>query len=149
MFRSAVNKSIDTAIQTIEKITDNMQFNNLREELFHSIVSAIHFIADYEERVRELLTPDDAEVFKAFLYVNNQVKHDVELEMFYYDVAGSMFPIFFPMRFGEPGVNWRDFPDNGNKRARGKREHYEKHLMNKDIGATLKSIKEIIAKYND
>ena len=77
------------------------------------------------------------------------MKHDVELEMFYYDVAGSMFPIFFPMRFGELGVNWRDFPDNGNKRARGKREHYEKHLMNKDIGATLKSIKEIIAKYND
>ena len=149
MFRSAVNKSIDTAIQTIEKITDNMQFNNLREELFHSIVSAIHFIADYEERVRELLTPDDAEVFKAFLYVNNPVKHDVELEMFYYDVAGSMFPIFFPMRFGEPGVNWRDFPDNGNKRARGKREHYEKYLMNKDIGTTLKSIKEIIAKYID
>lgn len=149
MFRSAVNKSIDTAIQTIEKITDNMQFKNLIEELFHSIVSAVHFIADYEERVRELLTPDDAEVFKAFLYVNNQLKHDVELEMFYYDVAGSMFPIFFPMRFGEPGVNWRDFPDNGNKRARGKREHYEKYLMNKDIGTTLKSIKEIIAKYID
>ena len=149
MFLSAVNISIDTAIQTIEKITDNTQFKDLREELFHSIVSAVHFIADYEERVRAQLSPEDAEVFKAFLYVNNQLKHDINLEMFYYDVAGSMFPIFFPMRFGEPGVNWRDFSDNGNKRARGKREHYEKHLMNKDIGATLKLIKEIIAKYNE
>lgn len=149
MFLSAVNISIDTAIQTIEKITDNTQFKDLREELFHSIVSAVHFIADYEERVRAQLSPEDAEVFKAFLYVNNQLKHDINLEMFYYDVAGSMFPIFFPMRFGEPGVNWRDFPNNGNKNARGKREHYEKHLMNKDIEATLISIKQIIAKYTD
>lgn len=144
MFLSAVNRSIDTAIQTIESITDNMQFENLREELFHSIVSAVHFIADYEERVRKTLSPEDAEVFKAFLYVNNQLKHDVNLEMFYYDVAGSMFPMFFPMRFGEPGVSWRDFPDNGNKNARGKREHYEKHLMDKDIGVTLKAVKQII-----
>ena len=149
MFLSAVNRSIDAAIQTIEKITDNMKFDALREELFHSIVSAVHFIADYEERVRTILTPEDAEVFKAFLYVNNQLKHDVNLEMFYYDVAGSIFPMFFPMRFGEPGVSWRCFPDNGNKNARGKREHYEKHLMDKDIGVTLVSIKEIIAKYSD
>lgn len=97
MFLSAVNRSIDTAIQTIERITDNMQFKNLKEELFHSIVSAVHFIADYEERVRSQLTREDAEIFKAFLYINNQLKHDVSLEMFYYDVAGSMFPMFFPM----------------------------------------------------
>lgn len=149
MFLSAVNRSIDAAVQTIERITDNMQFEILREDLFHSIVSAVHFIADYEERVRVQLTPEDAEVFKAFLSVNNQLKHDVNLEMFYYDVAGSMFPMFFPMRFGEPGVNWRDFPNNGNKNARGKRAHYEKHLMDRDIGVTLKLIKQIIAKYMD
>ena len=148
MFFKAANKSIDDAACTINKKTDNMMFDSLREELFQSIVSAVHFIADCEERVRAKLTPDDAEMLKAFLYVNNQLKHDVSLELFYYDVSGSMFPMRFPFRFGKPGVYWREFIDNGNHRARGKREHYEKHLMNKDIEATLLRVREILNKYS-
>ena len=104
MFLKAANKSIDDAVRTINQITNNMMFDSLREELFQSIVSAVHFIADYEQRIRTKLDPDDAEVLKAFLYVNNQLKHDVTLELFYYDVSGSMFPMRFPFRFGKPGV---------------------------------------------
>lgn len=148
MFFKAANKSIDDAVCTINKITDNMMFDSLREELFQSIVSAVHFIADCEERIRTKLDPDDAEILKAFLYVNNQLKHDVSLELFYYDVSGSMFPMRFPFRFGKPGVYWREFADNGNQRARGKREHYEKHLMNKDIEATLLHVQELLSKYS-
>lgn len=148
MFFIAANKSINDAVQTIGKITDNTKFDCMRGELFQSIVSAVHFIADCEERIRTKLDPDDAEKLKAFLYVNNQLKHDVSLELFYYDVSGSMYPMRYPMRYGEPGVCWRDFPDNGNKNARGKREHYEKYLMNKDIEESLLSIKAIIGKYS-
>lgn len=148
MFLKAANKSIDDAVHAINQITNNMMFDSLREELFQSIVSAVHFIADCEERVRAKLTPDDAEMLKAFLYVNNQLKHDVSLELFYYDVSGSMFPMRFPFRFGKPGVYWREFIDNGNHRARGKREHYEKYLMNKDIEATLLRVREILNKYS-
>ena len=146
MFFKAANKNIDDAVCTINKITDNMMFVSLREELFQSIVSSVHFIADCEERIRTKLDPDDAEILKAFLYVNNQLKHDVSLELFYYDVSGSMFPMRFPFRFGKPGVYWREFADNGNQRARGKREHYEKHLMNKDIEATLLHVQERLSK---
>ena len=148
MFLKVANRSIDDAVRTINQITNNMMFDSLREELFQSIVSAVHFIADCEERVRAKLTPDDAEMLKAFLYVNNQLKHDVSLELFYYDVSGSMFPMRFPFRFGKPGVYWREFIHNGNHRARGKREHYEKHLMNKDIEATLLHVREILNKYS-
>ena len=148
MFLKVANRSIDDAVRTINQITNNMMFDALREELFQSIVSAVHFIADCEERIRSKLDPDDAEMLKAFLYLNNQLKHDVSLELFYYDVSGSMYPMRYPMRYGEPGVCWRDFPDNGNKNARGKREHYEKYLMNKDIEESLLSIKAIIGKYS-
>ena len=148
MFLKAANKSIDDAVRTINQITNNMMFDSLREELFQSIVSAVHFIADYEQRIRTKLDPDDAEVLKAFLYVNNQLKHDVTLELFYYDVSGSMFPIRFPFRFGKPGVYWRNFVDNSSREARGKREHYEKYLMRKDIEKTLLHAKEILKKYS-
>ena len=148
MFLKAANKSIDDAVRTINQITNNMMFDSLREELFQSIVSAVHFIADYEQRIRTKLDPDDAEVLKAFLYVNNQLKHDVTLELFYYDVSGSMFPMRFPFRFGKPGVYWRNFVDNGSQKARGTREHYEKYLMSKDIEATLLRIREILNKYS-
>lgn len=148
MFLKAANKSIDDAVQTINKINDNKKFDCMREELFQSIVAAVHFIADYEQRIRTKLDPNDAEMLKAFLYVNNQLKHDVSLVLFYYDVSGSMFPMRFPFRFGKPGVYWRDFVDNSSRKARGTRADYEKYLMNKDIEATLLRVQQILNKYS-
>lgn len=147
MFLSAVNKSIDNIIKIIEKITDNSKFEILRLDIFVNLVSTIHFIADYEERIREKEENEDKEFFKAFLYVNNQLKHDVNLEFVYYSVAGSMYPRFYPMRYGKPGICWKDFPDNGRETARAKREHYNKCLLNKDVVETLKQVKQIINKY--
>lgn len=148
MFLKAANKSIDDAVCAINQITNNKMFDSLREALFQHIVSAVHFIADGEERIRAKLSPDDAEMLKAFLYINNQLKHDVSLELFYYDVSGSMYPMRYPFRFGKPGVYWCEFVDNGNQRSRGKREHYEKYLMRKDIEKTLLHAKEILKKYS-
>ena len=148
MFFKATNKSIDDAVCAINKITDNMKFDSLREELFQSIVSAVHFIADCEERIRDRLTPEDADMLKAFLYINNQLKHDTSLEMFYFDVCGKMYPYDYPYRYGKPGVFWRDFPNKGRSNSRGKRDHYEKHLMNKDIEATMLRVQELLSKYS-
>lgn len=144
MFLVAVKESIDIALESINKITNNEKFEELKEELFRNIVSAIHLIADFEERIRATIEEEDAEFFKAFLYVNNQLKHDVDLEIFYYAVAGSMFPFFFPMRYGKPCLIWSNFTDKGSAKARGKRSHYEKYLMEKDVANTLERIKKII-----
>ena len=43
MFLVAVKESIDIAQESINKITNNEKFKELREELFRNIVSAIHF----------------------------------------------------------------------------------------------------------
>lgn len=147
MFFKAANKSIGDAVRAIIKITNNMMFDSLREELFQSIVSAVHFIADCEERIRAELDADDAEILKAFLYVNNQLKHDTSLEMFYFDVCGKMYPYDYPYRYGRPGVYWRNFPNNGRNNSRGKRENYEIYLMNKDIETTLLYVQQILEKY--
>ena len=52
----------------------------------------------------------------------------------------------FPFRFGEPGVCWNAFVDNGSKYARGKREDYEACLIERDIKKTLSDIREIIVR---
>ena len=148
MFFKAANKSIDDAVRTINQITNNMMFDSLREEIFQSIISAVHFIADCEERIRDRLPLEDADVLKAFLYINNQLKHDTSLEMFYFDVCGKMYPYDYPYRYGKPGVFWRDFPNNGRSNSRGKREHYEKYLMNKDIEVTLLQVQKLLSKYS-
>lgn len=144
MFLVAVKESIDIALDSINKIENNEKFKELRDELFRNIVSAIHFIAVYEERIRATIENEDADFFKAFLYVNNQIKHDIDLEIFYYGVAGSAYPCFYPKRYGKPGLIWSNFTDKGSAKARGKRSHYEKHLMEKDVANTLERIKKII-----
>ena len=148
MFLTAANRNIDSAVNIINQLTNNSMFAVLREELFCSIVSAIHSIADYEERIRSQLSEEDDQFLRAFLYINNQLKHDKKLEMFYSRIAGSRYPMSYPYKYGTPSVRWKNFPDNSHP-ARGKREHYEKYLMDKDIAATLMQVKSIINNHCD
>lgn len=145
IFYDAALKSIDDAIGAIDKITDNEKFDEMKIDLFNKVVNAVQQIANYYERIKEHSLPLETDnEFRAYAYLNNQIKHDKELEFIYFEVAGSMFPIFFPFRFGPPGLCWKDFKDNGRVNSRGKREHYEAHLMDRDIKATLFKMKETI-----
>lgn len=138
-------KGIDGAISAIEKVTDNLKFDELRLDLYSNIIDAVHKIADYYERIKDCPLEAEADLmFRAFAYLNNQIKHDKELEIIYREVCGSMFPMRFPFRFGPPGLYWNEFIDNGRSNSRGKREHYEAYLMKKDIKCTLCEMKEII-----
>lgn len=143
MFFKCLEQSVSEAVEAINKISDNTKFEEYKFELFYKVVTAVHFIADYEERVRPLISKTDEDFTKGFLYLNNQLKHDCSLDMFYYEVSGSMFPMRFPMRFGKPGIYWNDFVDNGRKSSRGRRKHYEDNLMSKDIEATLLKVLDI------
>ena len=143
MFFKCLEQSVSEAVEAINKISDNTKFEEYKFELFYKVVIAVHFIADYEERVRPLISKNDQDFTKGFLYLNNQLKHDCSLDMFYYEVCGSMFPMRFPMRFGKPGIYWNNFVDNGKKSSRGQRKHYEENLMSKDIEATLLKVLDI------
>lgn len=147
IFYDIALKGIDDAIATIDRITDNTKFAELEIQLHSDIVGAVHQIADYYARTNHsLLSKEDDLYFRAFAYLNNQIKHDQSLEIIYREVCGSMFPMHFPFRFGEPGVYWNDFVDNGSKYARGKREDYNACLIERDIKKTLCDIREIIVR---
>lgn len=145
IFYDLAIKGINEAIATIDKITDNLKFSELKVDLYSSIIDAVHKISDYYERIKDRQLDADTDLlFRAFAYLNNQIKHDKALEVFYTEVSGSMFPMRFPFRFGPPGLYWKNFENNGRTTSRGKREHYEACLMDKDIKATLCKVKEII-----
>lgn len=147
IFYDIALKGIDDAITAIDRITDNTKFAELEIQLHSDIVGAVHQIADYYARINHsLLSKEDDLYFRAFAYLNNQIKHDQSLEIIYYEVCGSMFPMRFPFRFGEPGVCWNAFVDNSSKYARGKREDYEACLIERDIKKTLCDIREIIVR---
>ena len=125
IFYDIALKGIDDAITAIDRITDNTKFAELEIQLHSDIVGAVHQIADYYARINHSL---------------------LSKEIIYREVCGSMFPMRFPFRFGEPGVYWNDFVDNGSKYARGKREDYNACLIERDIKKTLCDIREIIVR---
>lgn len=145
IFYQVAKNNINHAISTLNEITDNEKLNELSFRITVYVINAVHSICDYYERFRKVkISQEDDLFFKAFAYLNNQIKHDNSLEIIHYPVYGSQFPISFPMNFGPPGVYWNNFTDNGRKTANGKREHYNEYLCNKDVESTLRNILEAI-----
>lgn len=139
--------NIEAAIQTIDSIKDNTMFEQRQLSTTTTIHNAVHTIVDYYERIdKSSLSAEEDDLFRAFMYVNNQIKHDTNLQCVTYNVSGSMYPYDYPFRYGSPGVMWADFTDNGRKDARGKREHYEKMLINKEVKITMIEVKSVINK---
>ena len=150
MFTKVALYNIDAAVKAIEEVTDNTMFSELRESITASIVNAVHSIVDWYERAnQEHFSTNEDKMFHAFMYVNNELKHNEKLTFITYNVSGSMFPMFYPFRFGPPGVCWAEFKDNGSRNARGRRHHYEEMLMNKDVSSSLKLVRDIITKEQD
>ena len=80
MFAEVALYNIDVAIETIEKVTDNTMFSELRESITASIVNAVHSIVDWYERAKkEQFSPKEDKMFHAFMYVNNELKHNKKL----------------------------------------------------------------------
>lgn len=150
MFAEVALYNIDVAIKTIEKVTENTKFAELQLSITTSVYNAVHSIVDWYERAgKEQFSTKEDKVFHAFMYVNNELKHNKKLTFITYNVSGNMFPMFYPFRFGTPGVCWAEFKDNGSRNARGKRSHYEEMLMNKDVSSSLKIVRDIITNEQD
>lgn len=149
IYYSLAKKNINNAINTLNQLTTNVKFAEMHDDIVVGIVNAIHSIVDYYERLdKNMLTYEDDLLFRAYAYINNQIKHDKQLEIIHYPVYCSMYPMGYPRRYGPPGVSWNNFIDNGRKSARGKREHYDIYLCHKNIKCTLNNILEVIEKVN-
>lgn len=145
IFYKVAKNNINIAISTLNELTDNIKLNEMSLNISVAVINAVHSVCDYYERTKEVkISNKDDLLFRAFVYVNNQIKHDKNLEVIHYPVYGSQYPISYPMNYGPPGVCWNNFTDKGRKTARGKREDYDEYLCNKDIQDTFRNIMEAI-----
>lgn len=137
----------------LNKISNNTQFDSVRDSLYYHLFSLIHSAGDIYARLKnkkllDALPSNERNFFLSFIYLNNQIKHDPDLNIIYYEVYGSTFPMRLPFRFGSPGVYWADFQDHG-KSKEAKRLYYDLYLNHKDISYTLKQLEEVILKYKN
>ena len=151
IYFSAALQGIQNVQEVLSRITDNTKFDSVRSDLYYHLLSLIHSTGDIYARLKyknllDTLSSDEKEFFLSFIYLNNQLKHDPDLNIIYYEVSGSMFPMTFPFRFGSPGVYWADFQDHG-KSKEAKRLYYDLYLNHKDISYTLKRLEEVVLKY--
>lgn len=140
IYIQSVHRAIKKVIELLDGITDNTKFSAVRDSLFDEIVRVINLVGDIYPRIKNRdvwsTWDEEKEYFLAFVYLNNQVKHDISLELFYFEVCGSIYPMRFPYRYGPPGVVWADFPDHGKSRE-AKREYYDQNLKLKDVKKSL------------
>lgn len=153
LYFKAIMLGIKNVYIILENLSDNLQFDLIRDELEYHLLSIIHLTGDIyarlvSKKVLDKLDEKDKDFFLAFIYLNNQVKHDATLDMIYYDVSGNILPLKLPFRFGKPGALWRYFEDHS-KNTKAKREYYDKYLVDKDVYSTIKQLEKTLVSYGD
>ena len=139
-------ETIDELINKLDRITDNQTFHEQKDHLVGKTINAVHAIADCYERNKEKLSGDNKNFLLAFCYLNNQIKHDRDLEVFSEQIYSAVLPTYLPCRLGSTSYSiiWADFENHGRENAAGKREHYDDLLKGKDVKDTLIAAKQIL-----
>ena len=139
-------ETIGELINKLDGITDNQIFHEQKDHLACKVINSVHAIADCYERNKEKLSKEDKDFILAFCYLNNQLKHDRDLEVFSEQIYSAVLPTYLPCRLGSTSYSiiWADFENHGRENAAGKREHYDDSLKGKDVKETLIIAKQIL-----
>ena len=139
-------EAIGELINQLDGISDNQMFHEQKDHFAGKIINAVHAIADCYERNKEKLSKDDKDFILSFCYLNNQLKHDRDLEVFSQQIYSATLPSYLPLCLGSTSYSivWSDFEDHGSERAAGKRKHYDDSLKGKDVKDTLIVAKQIL-----
>ena len=147
IYLEAALRATNKTICLIEGSTDNTKFDVVKSDLQDALLGLAHYVGDVYGRKQQYwdtLSEEDKCFLLAFIYLNNQLKHDCSLHFFYFEVCGSMFPMRFPFRFGTPGIYWSDF-ENHERHSPPLRPYYDQHLKDKDIKVSLGRLQVILA----
>lgn len=147
-FLYAMNTSFESMKEKVQIILQtNVYTNNEENELFLVIGTCLHCIVDYAERVDKSieLKTKDIKLLSAFRYVNNSLKHSIEVKEITKQSGGFLFPISFPLEIPERKVVWK-IVDNGDKENQMK--NYKTCLEGKDVIDTCEDFISELKKYN-
>lgn len=82
IIESNYKSKIDNFINEMDKIPDNEYFHQNSDKFSELLIDVVHAIADCYERNRDKLGSTDKDFICAFRYLNNQLKHDTNLDVF-------------------------------------------------------------------
>ncbi len=139
-------QTIGELINELDGITDNKTFHEQKDHLVGKIINSVHAIADCYERHKDKLFGEDKDFILAFRYLNNQLKHDIHLEIFSEQIYSAVLPTYLPCILGSTShsIIWANFEDHGRTTVEAKREHYDQYLNGKDVKETLSAAKRIL-----
>ena len=137
-------RNIDDALKELSRLTDNESIINYKDSIMHYLVVLAHSVGDLYSRL-DVKTVNNNNIINAFMYLNNQIKHDKELNFVSCFMAGSEYPRFYPRSYVKAHSCWADFEDHECRGIR-LRPQYEMYLMNRDIKESLEVLKNEINK---
>lgn len=142
-----------TSIKTNDELINNIsKANSLIDNTIHSfgdLYERISNIINNKQDVhlrKNIITESEQNIIYAFKYLNNQLKHDRELEVITACVANNSYPRFYPyVRGADPFYEWKDFKNNETNPHKY-RVYYEKELIGKNVHNSIYELKNIIEK---
>lgn len=138
-FLFALNKSFENMKLTIDEILYKSEYTeDERKELFYVIGTYLHAALDYAERVT--IDGDYTQFVSAFRYVNNSLKHSIEVKELSKHRGGMTFPIHFPLTIPKREIVWSVI-DNGKQ---SQMINYKQILDKKNVIGTCNMLNDIL-----
>ncbi|MBE6882843.1 MAG: hypothetical protein E7489_07545 [Ruminococcaceae bacterium] len=146
IIESNYKSKIDNFINEMDKIPDNEYFHQNSDKFSELLIDVVHAIADCYERNRDKLGSTDKDFICAFRYLNNQLKHDTNLDVFDVQFHSAVLPTYLPciLEAAVCSIRWADFEDHGRPVREGTRLQYDTYLKDEDVVKTLKDVKQIL-----
>lgn len=145
---SALEESNANLKDSINKKMENWKEPNIDYLIFKVQTETIHWLVDSIERIdkTKITNLNDNEIFSAFKYLNNALKHNVSLT--HIDIAKGY--ISFPLTFPFPNkiiYEWADLSYLTSVRNKSQKKHYDIHLKDKPVIETIDNVINIIKGY--
>ncbi len=143
MLLYSMNKAIEEARKAMEDTDKN------EKEVYYRVGSALHWIVDCFDRVREVkikISSEDEKYRMALHAANNALKHRPELLKLHKRTGGTRFPMRFPCHFLASYYAWESI-DAVSLNYEKQKEAYRSLMQGRDIRLTFDNAKNMIEAY--
>ena len=136
MLLYSMNTAADSAVRALKEEDE--------KEVFYRVGTAIHWIVDCFDRIREVvgLTQENEKLLSAYHCANNALKHCVDFTKPHKKNYGYDYPYDYPIEFQVFYV-WKDLSDVSLRYAKQKDE-YQRQLCGKHIQSTIEETRKEI-----
>lgn len=139
-FIYAINMSFENVKKVVNEVLKEEQYTEIeRNQLFYAIGTCLHWILDYAERIE--ISEEHRKFIAAFRYVNNGLKHGLNLTEISKKCGGMTFPLHFSLVIPKKEIVWKD---NEGSIFEGQKKNYIEFLDGKNVVLTCEKAISIL-----